>query len=102
MGKSNYLYNLTKKERSNRLLKILWRLDQDSEEEVRIIYDAELKEIKTEQKWSDDDIIVFPDDEHDEIFMVLQKPDHLELKRKVYIYDKNTDRELDVIDTRFA
>lgn len=50
MGKSNYLYNLTKKERSRRLLKILWRFDQDSEEQVRVMYNVELKEIKAEQK----------------------------------------------------
>lgn len=69
MGVSSYIYNLTKKVRSRRLFRALWSI-YDSEENVRQMYQKEIKEVIEEHKWESSDILIMAASELN--FMVVQ------------------------------
>ena len=73
MGRTNFFYNLSKKDISKRLFHLTWYPNQHSTAEVIEMYKTELKEVIAEQEWEATDVIVFPDDESDTV-IVLQGP----------------------------
>jgi len=73
MGRCNFYYNLIKMECSKHLKTITYDPYDFNEEDVIEEYREDFNRVKLEQKWSEDDIVIFPD-ESSPIVLILQCP----------------------------